>query len=195
MIATVISLIFFVRVLAVLLRFLPRLDGLGRLGLPALICLVPLALLLVAANIFPAGQPNGSGRNYHLGETVSVDGRWAVMVQLGHPETQLAAPEDGTFCVELDVTLRNLTNQSLSLGDDQFTLYDGQANSIDTQCSVGANGLSVSGLAPGRTLSGMIAFAVPLGMSQFYLAFQPDPQNDGSVVQSIWQILVTQPAE
>ena len=144
LVGTLIALFFFARITLRLLKASARLGEFGRLWRPALVCLVVFALLLGAVKLFPAGLASGPTSNYHLGSTVSVDGRWAVTVQGGHP-AQVGldfAPKDGTTCVELDVTVRNLTNQTLSFEEDEFALYNAQVQAITPTCSVDSGELS-----------------------------------------------------
>jgi hypothetical protein len=192
LLATLPCLIYFLRTLLKLLKASGQPGELTRTLRLALVCLVALAPLLLVVKLLPPGQASGPARDYHLGETASVDGRWSVSVQGGHPVRGDASTQDGYVCVELDVTLRNITNQSLSLDENQFTLYDKQEQTIDNTCSIAATTLNISSLASGDTFQGGIAYQVPLGATQFYLAFQPDPDNALSVARSFWRIQVTQ---
>ena len=193
LVGTVIALFFFARITLRLLKASARLGEFGRLWRLALVCLVVLALLLGAVKLFPAGLASGPTSNYHLGSTVSVDGRWAVTVQGGHP-SQVGldfAPKDGTTCVELDITVRNLTNQTLSFEEDQFALYNAQVQAITPTCSVDSGELSAANVKPGQTMSGVIVYEVPLNQRLVYLAFQPDPDNATNVARSFWKIALT----
>ncbi|HLW03712.1 MAG TPA: DUF4352 domain-containing protein [Ktedonobacterales bacterium] len=194
LLVTLPCLFFFLRATLALLRTSVQAGVFFRLWRPALICLIVLTPLLVFIHFFPPGQASGPSRNYHLGETVAVDGRWAVTVQGGQPVQEGVNPQDGYVCVELDITLRNLTNQALSLDEGQFALYDTHEQTLDNTCSLRATTLNTSSLAPGDTFAGAIAYQVPIGASQFYLAFQPDPDNALSVARSFWQVQVTQGA-
>jgi hypothetical protein len=195
LVAAVAALIFFARTTLRLIRASIQTGELARLWRVALLCLLVLAPLLLVVKLLPPGQPNASGSNYRPGAAVPIDGRWAVTVQGGHPvQVGLsAAPSDGDICLELDITLRNITTQTLAFNTDQFALYDAQAKAIIDTCPLQTTGLSsIENMNPGEMTSGIVAYQVPISQQPVYLAFQPDPDNAPSVARSFWRIQVTQ---
>lgn len=187
LIAAVSALIFPARTTLALIKASAQAETFAPLLRLALLCLVLLAPLLVVAKFVPPGQPNASVDNYHLGETVSVDGRWAVTVQGER------VPAEGTSCMPLKITLRNISSQVLAFDTSQITLYDAQEQHITSTCSGDTTALSsIDNLVPGEATSGTLAYLVATSPSLVYLAFQPDPDNATSVAQSFWKIQVTQ---
>lgn len=160
---------------------------------PVLAALLLLALLVLAVTVAPP-QPRSSGgpvRDYQSGETVLVANRWSVTVQ-GGQRVQVGlsrAPRAGDVCLELDLSLRNLTNRALSFSPDQFALYGPQVQAIHTACQVDTPTLSNVRLLPGTMIEGERVYEVSASFRQFYLAFQPDPQNEAS--RLFWRLQVT----
>jgi hypothetical protein len=167
-------------------------EARARVWPPALTALVILALLLTAVRIAPPGRGEGGpARDYHLGETVTAQGRWAVTVQ-GAQTPPSGAQAQGNLCLQLDITARNIADRALTLSTDQFTLYDPQEHAIPTTCSVDAPRLKGAAPEPGAMIEGALAYSVPASAQQLYLAFQPDPQNAANVAPFFWRFQATQ---
>jgi hypothetical protein len=183
---------FFWRATRAFIRACITREALARLWPPALTALVILALLLAAVRIAPPSRGyGGPARDYHLGQTVTAQGRWAVTVQ-GAQTPRSGAQAYGTICLQLDITVRNIANRALTLNTNQFTLYDPQDHAISTTCSVDAPRLKNASLAAGRVIEGVMAYSVPASVQQLYLAFQPDPQNAANVAPFFWRFQATQ---
>jgi hypothetical protein len=189
LVCVVFCLVVFLRRARALLRACALAEAFGRLWLTGLVCLlmvVPLPLLL---HFFPPPSHqdgNGPSHNFLAGETVAVDGRWAVSVQPGRRAVQSA----GTVCLELDVTLRNTTRQTMPVAASQFTLFDGQARALATACSVDTPKLSNSQVAPGAVITGALAFKVPTSLRACYLAFRPGTPEENTG-RYFWRLQVT----
>jgi hypothetical protein len=164
-------------------------ENFARLWQGGLGCLVMVLPLLVLLHFFPPSPDQGQSgpaHNFRAGETVAVDGRWAISVQPVRP----AAQSGGTVCLELDVTLRNTTQQAQSVAVSQFTLFDGEAQEINPSCSVDAPKLSDSQVAPGAVIMGALAFKAPASLRECYLAFRPGTPEE-NVGRYFWRLQVT----
>jgi len=154
-------------------------------------CMLILAPVLMAVSLHPPSTSNpkiGPARDFHPGETVAVDGRWAVIVQ----GTQVAPVAAGSLCLEIDVTLRNTTSQALAFEVSQFSLYDAQEQALTTSCPLeDATRLASVSLAPGQVTRGVLAYQVAASLHQGYLAFQPDQAHATDVGRSFWSLEVT----
>lgn len=175
-----------------LLKACAQEEAFGRVWLAGLVCLLMLVPLPLLLHFFPPPSHqdgDGPSQNFRAGETVAVDGRWAVSVELGKSAAQSA----GTVCLELDVTLRNTTKQAMAVAVSQFTLFDGQAKTLDTSCSVDTPKLSDSRVAPGAVIAGALAFKVPASLRECYLAFRPGTPEENTG-RYFWHLQVS-PAE
>ncbi|HLW01884.1 MAG TPA: DUF4352 domain-containing protein [Ktedonobacterales bacterium] len=161
--------------------------------LGCLVVLVPLALLLWQFPP-PINQAhNGPTQNFRPGQTVDAEQRWAVTIQGALPGQALLtrSPDAGNLCLELKITLSNLTRQPLAFAPEQFTLYDVQITPRSVPCALDVSPLASATVAPGATLEGVSAFEVPASARQFYLAFRPNPQGEENVGRYFWTIHAT----
>ena len=189
--------------LTVLVRFIKacmRSAAFARhVSLMTVACLVPVLPVLVLASFFPPpkGQlNNGPAQNYHLGETVLVGGQWSVTIQsrqFGLVGGQQALAATNNACLELDITLRNITHQSQSLMPAQFTLYSSQRKVIKTSCSVDTPRLANISVAAGQGIQKALAYLVPANAGQVYLAFRPGTL-EANVGRYFWRLSVVQTA-
>jgi len=184
----VVCLIFLFLRARALLRACAQAEAFGRVWLAGLACLLMLVPLVPLLHFFPPPSNqdgNGPAHNFRAGETVAVDGRWAVSVQQGRPSAQ----SSGTMCLELDVTLRNTTRQAMAVAVSQFALFDGQAHELATACSVDTPKLSDSQIAPDGVLTGALAFKVPASLRECYLAFRPGAPEENTG-RYFWRLAV-----
>jgi len=184
------SLIIFVRTVRQLIRACVQAEHFAHLWWLLLGCLLILSPALVALHFWPpSGADPGIGpaRNFQVGQTVAVDGRWEVTVHAGGTGAAEAA---GTFCLEVDITLRNTTNQPLAFSVGQFTLYNTQEQAL-ASCSIDAPRLANATLAPGEVMQGALAYQLPASLRRCYLGFRPDLANGLSLGQSFWRLSVS----
>lgn len=177
-----------------LVRACVQAETFTRLLLAVLGCLVILApLLLLLQYTPPPDYAGGDGptHNFHLGQTVTAENRWAVTIQGGQVGL-IHAPKAGNVCLELDITLRNLTHQTLPFHQDQFTLFDTQIKPRGVLCQADTPPLGNATLAPGAAIQATNFYEVPASMRQFYLAFRPNPQGENNVGRYIWNIQATE---
>jgi hypothetical protein len=192
LVVTLVCLWFFWRATRAFIRACLQIEAFARVGPPVLTALIILALLLTAVKIAPPGRGNGGpARDYHLGETVTARGHWSVTVQSGQAPRR-GAPQNGDSCLQLNISVRNTTNQTLAFNTNQFTLYDPQEHAITTTCSVDVPRIRNAALTAGMMIEGVIAYNVPGSRQQFYLAFQPDPQDAANVASIFWSFQIPQ---
>jgi hypothetical protein len=161
-----------------------------RLLLAGLGCLVTATWLLVMLHYWPppAEQDgNGPTHNFPIGQVVIAEQRWAVTIQ-GGQEGLLHAPDAGQQCLNLTMTLRNVTSQTLAFQASQFTLYDAQIKPVSATCPSDTPMLGNATLRPGATLTATNVYEVPASMRQFYLAFRPNPQGEENVGRYFWNV-------
>lgn len=164
-----------------------------------------------------------SGTSYHhIGETVAVQGLWEVTIKSAHPaQIGLAPSFTGSTCLDIDVSMRNISNQILKLNHDDpgFQPYDTQGALLNFfPCPLTIRSLDGS-VAPGDMAQGDFAFEVPASEQEVLLAFQPQVNcgyqcpaptiwdiqkgaadtsgyhhiEDTVNVQSIWSVTITNP--
>ena len=187
------ALAFLLYCLWVLIRACRQAENFTRLLLVALGCVVSITPLLVMLQVWPPpAQQSGNGptQNFQVGQTVTAEQRWAVTIQ-GGQEGALNAPHAGNACLEVTITLRNITRQQLPLQKDQFTLFDAQIKPVSATCQTDTPGLGNATLAPGATMQVTNVYEVPASARQFYLAFQPNPQGEDNVGRYFWDIQAT----
>jgi len=125
----------------------------------------------------PVESSTPSGTSYHhLGETVAVQGLWEATLKSAHPaQIGLAPSLAGSNCLDMDVSMRNISGQVLQLNHDDlgFQLYDTQGALLPSfPCPLTIRSLDGS-VAPGGMAQGEFAFDVPASEQAFLLAFQP----------------------
>lgn len=118
------------------------------------------------------GQVSGSG-NHQKGETVAVDGRWAITLTGSYPSQgdgpASAAP--GRYFLMLWLTLSNTSAEPLNFGQAAFRLYD--VAGVEYQRVPAVEGSLPGLIQPGGSASAGLAFDVPGTLRQFRLSFYP----------------------
>jgi hypothetical protein len=171
-----------------------QVESFKRLLWATLGCLVIFAPLLGLLHFWPPPSNqdgNGPTHNFHLGQTVIAENRWAVTIQSGQVGV-IHTTDAGKVCLELNITLRNVTHQTLPFQANQFTLLDAQIKPRSALCQADTPALGNATLTPGAALTATNFYEVPASPRQFYLAFRPDPQDEDNTGRYFWTIQATQ---
>jgi hypothetical protein len=110
-----------------------------------------------------------------------VQGLWDATIKSVQPAQigVLAPPFAGSICLDIDVVMPNISDQTLNLNHDGlgFQLYDTQV-AVNGPCPLTTRSPGGSVVA-GSMTQGEFAFAVPSSEKEFLLDFQPQIDCNG----------------